>query len=184
MAVLSRQSADDFEIVDEGHYTFEWMRGGDAHNGEPYEEPNIFYDPSKPDNNKNKKSRWSVVVDFYVRDNEDWEGEFVRMWFNPTMGTIEYPSAMRPFVAAALGLKADEIDDEADYDTDDCETRRFQAMCVHKAKKNGGVKAVLEAPVPLKRAGSSRAQRRLQAVEPPPVEDYSEAEFDEVDEVV
>lgn len=173
MALLSQQNSDDFEIVDEGFYTWEWVRGGDAHNGLPYEEANTFFDPSKPEGPKNKKTRWQMVVDFYVRDNPDWEGEFVRHWFNPTMGNVKYPSAMRPFVAAALGIKADEIDDDVQYDTDDCEGRRFQGMCVHKAKANGGVKAVVEAPVPLKRAASGR--RRAQAA---PVVQNDEPDFD------
>lgn len=137
----------EYTIVDPGVYTFELTTVR-----EPRTEPNPFKrnDGSKKDE-KEPAERTSVALEWTIRGDEEYDGEMVLCFYNLTLGTVEYPSALRPFVEVLSGERIDDEDEDAEFDLESYVGQRIQATLVHKQKKAGGTKMVLTAPVPIRK---------------------------------
>lgn len=156
----SSEGGGDFELPDEGIYTFQLTKMHEPRTG-----PNIFWKEGDPES---KREQTSMMVDLTVMFDEDWGGTLVRQYWNPTMGTSKFPSTLRKFAAAILGMPVGECDDASEAILVD---GYFQATLTHKEKKNGDLKAVVSSPVAYKRKGNKKPP-------PPPVEEEFDAEAD------
>lgn len=166
MAITFKVSdSSDFELPDEGFYLFQLGQ---------IPEPKIEDDPFwKPGDPERKKIRSNVYLDCTIQQDEDWSGTMVRVYSTSKpgneLGSPSYPTKLRAIVEAILGRK---LTDGESVDADDIEYGYFGAVVKHRARQNGGTKAVLEGFAPAKRKGGKRKPE-------PPKELFADDDFDE-----
>lgn len=173
--------AADFEIPDENVYVFQLTEIG-----EPRVEPNPFYKEGEPES---KRERCNIRLDCTVYQtvggDDELRGVMVRHYSGSApgneMGSDQYPTKLRGVAEAILGRK---LEPKESVDSDQLINGYFTATLKHKTKKDGGIKAVIESPMPYRQQGTGQGGRRRQAPPPPPPpvdEEFDTAEFDDAE---
>ncbi len=144
MVKISSAPANDYVLVDEDTYLF---RLTDV--GEPQTRDNPFYDPDGQDKNKPHRAKSTDIrLIWTIEDPQsDFHGEQVHQYYSLSLGSPDYPSKLRPFIAA---LTMAPVDDNIEYDFDELIDRKIKATVRHHQKKSGGIRAVLEAPIAIR----------------------------------
>lgn len=155
MGLTFGSSDDGFDLVEEGHYAFQLMT---IH--PPQVEPNPFFDAycnENPDYDRDndplgKRERSNIAMDVVVLGRGEFAGSRVRVYSGSKpgneMGNPQYPTKLRTISEAILGRK---LEKGETVDSDDIINGTFGATVVHKAKRDGGIKVVLEGYVKYKR---------------------------------
>ena len=157
MPIMAAPSqGQDFEVIDEGFYAFE-LTG--------IREPRTEDNPFKPGS-----TRTSVALEWTCRDDDDFDGVMVLNFYTLSLGTADYPSKLRPFVAALIG-RAITDDDEEGFDLEELIGGRLRATVRHYERKAGGVRAVLESPIAIKKSGRGKPKAEAGSAEDNPFAD-------------
>lgn len=167
MAVMVTSSeGGEFQIPDEGTYVLELTQVG-----EPRTEPNQFWHPKGDQDESDRPMRTSIYLQFEVAespDDEDQIGLDLREYYTLSLGNEKMPSKLRPVVTAFLGRP---VEDDDELDLEDFLSQRIRGTVTHGIKKNGDTKAMLEAPLPLRK-------KKAKPAPPPPVEDDDDTDDD------
>lgn len=168
MATVARGStAPEFAPIDEGFYVFQLTEVREEETSE-----NPF---------KRGAMRTQVPLEWTCRGSADpdddagdaFAGDTMIQYYTLSLGSPEYPSKLRPFVAALMGREVTPEDEEEGIDLEEFLDRRIRATVTHYAKKDGSKGAKLESPLPYKRKRDA-----AKAPEPPPPPD-DEADDDD-----